>query len=93
MPDTCKGQASAKAGNGLLSVCHGCPSLRVLSLPSYKGPKDALFALGMARQLRVLRLKGAQHLDDDVVIRIASNCRGIEDLDLSFNCITGTHPV
>lgn len=94
VPDTCKAASTrnGKPGQGLLAVCRGCPNLAVLSLPAYKGPESALLELGAARQLRVLCLKGAHNLTDAVIAHVASNCRRIEEMDLSFNAITGQCP-
>jgi len=78
----------AEGGWGLVELLKGCNRLQTLSLHGAKGPDTALKMIGSCPELKQLRLRSAAGLTDEVMVTIASNCRLIEELDVSFNDFT-----
>lgn len=78
-------------GFGLSAMACGCRMLEILSVTGYKGPDNALMAIGShCTALRQLRLRSAPYLSDNVIINIARNCHKIEEFDVSFTDISDT---
>ena len=77
-------------GSGLVALVQGCPRLQSLALHGYRGPPSSLMAIGTTcSQLKRLRLRSAPSMGDAAIVHLAKNCRKIEELDVSFNDITG----
>jgi F-box/leucine-rich repeat protein 2/20 len=80
---------AAEGGWGMVKLLQGCRQLETLSLPAFKGPGSALRMIGSCcTLLKRLRLRSCSSLNDDVMTHIATNCRYIEELDVSFTEIT-----